>query len=310
MEYRVLGKTGLRVSALSLGASSLGGGVFRNVEEKDAIRTVEVALELGINFIDVSPFYGLTRAETVLGKALRGISRDRYYLATKVGRYGNAEFDFSAERVTSSVDESLERLGVSYVDIIQAHDVEYGDLQQIVEETLPALRRIQEAGKARFVGVTGYPLRIFEYILKRAELDTILSYNHYSLNDTTLLSLLPLLQSQDVGIINASPLSQGLLSDRGTPEWHPAQADVKKVCADAAAYCKEKGQDISRLAVQFSLKNPAIATTLVGSADPANMKKNVAWIEEPLDEALLDSVMTILSPIKDRTWIVGRAENN
>jgi L-galactose dehydrogenase len=310
MEYRVLGKTGLRVSALSLGASSLGGGVFRNVEEKEAIRTVEVALDLGINFIDVSPFYGLTRAETVLGKALRGIPRDRYYLATKVGRYGDAEFDFSTERVTSSVDESLERLGVSYVDIIQAHDVEYGDLQQIVEETLPALRRIQEAGKARFVGVTGYPLRIFESILKRAELDTILSYNHYSLNDTTLLSLLPLLQSQDVGIINASPLSQGLLSDRGTPEWHPAQADVKKVCADAAAYCKEKGQDISRLAVQFSLKNPAIATTLVGSADPANMKKNVAWIEEPLDEALLDSVMTILSPIKDRTWIVGRAENN
>jgi len=310
MEYRVLGKTGLRVSALSLGASSLGGGVFRNVEEKEAIRTVEVALDLGVNFIDVSPFYGLTRAETVLGKALQSIPRDRYYLATKVGRYGNAEFDFSAKRITSSVDESLERLGVSYVDIIQAHDIEYGDLQQIVEETLPALRRIQEAGKARFVGVTGYPLQIFEYILKRAELDTILSYNHYSLNDTTLLGLLPLLQSQGVGIINASPLSQGLLSDRGTPEWHPAQADVKKLCADAAAYCKGKGQDISRVAVQFSLKNPAIATTLVGSADPANMKKNVAWVEEPMGEALLDSVMKILSPIKDRTWIVGRAENN
>ena len=109
MKYRVLGKTGLKVSALSLAATSLGGGVFRDVEESEAIRTVHVALDLGINLIVVSPFYGITRAETVLGKALRGIPRDRDYLATKVGRYGDQEFDFSANRVTASVDESLSR---------------------------------------------------------------------------------------------------------------------------------------------------------------------------------------------------------
>lgn len=310
MEYRVLGKTSLRVSALSLGASSLGGGVFREVNESEAIRTVAVALDLGINLIDVSPFYGLTRAETVLGKALRGIPRDRCYLATKVGRYGNNEFDFSAKRVTASVDESLKRLGVDYVDIIQSHDNEYGDLNQVVNETLPALRKLQEAGKARFVGVTGYPLKAFEYFLDRTEIDTILTYNHYSLNDTTLLSLLPRLKEQNVGVINASPLSQGLLTNRGTPEWHPASDEVKKVCAKAAAYCKSRNYDIAKLAVQFSLKNPEIATTLVGTADPENLRKNVEWLEEPIDETMFESVMQILSPIKDQTWIVGRPENN
>jgi L-galactose dehydrogenase len=310
MKYRTLGKTGMKVSALSLGASSLGGGVFRNVEESEAIRTVELAFDLGINFIDVSPFYGLTRAEAVLGKALRNIPRDGYYLATKVGRYGNEEFDFSAKRVTASVDESLRRLGVDYVDIIQAHDIEYGDLQQVVEETLPALRGIQEAGKARLVGVTGYPLHIFEHILRYSEIDTILSYNHYSLNDTTLLNLLPILEERDIGIISASPLSQGLLSNRGTPQWHPASAEVKKVCAEAASYCREQGSDIAKLALQFSLRNPAISTTLVGTADPNNLRNNVAWLNDPLDEKLLNGVMKILSAIKDQTWMTGRPENN
>jgi L-galactose dehydrogenase len=310
MEYRVLGKTGLRVSALGLGASSLGGGVFRAVEETEAIQTVETALDLGINLIDVSPFYGLTRAETVLGKALRSIRRDRYYLATKVGRYGDQEFDFSAQRITASVDESLKRLGVDYLDLIQSHDNEYGDLDQVINETLPALRKIQESGKARFIGVTGYPLKIFDYILHRAEIDTILSYNHYSLNDTTLLGLLPVLEERNIGIVNASPLSQGLLSNRGTPEWHPASPEVKRICAEAATYCRSRNCDIAQLAVQFSLKNPAIATTLVGTADPAHLRKNVEWLEQPVDEALLDAVMQILGPIKDQTWIVGRPENN
>ena len=183
-------------------------------------------------------------------------------------------------------------------------------MRQIVDETLPALRGVQKAGKARFVGITGYPLNIFEHILKRAEIDTILSYNHFSLNDTTLLGLLPLLKEHDIGVMNASPLSQGLLSNRGTPVWHPAPVDVKRVCARAAEYCKTHGSDIAQLALQFSVQNPAIPTTLIGTADPANLNRNVQWLEETLDEHLLQAVMEILSPIKDRTWIVGRPENN
>ncbi|MBS1851496.1 MAG: aldo/keto reductase [Acidobacteria bacterium] len=310
MEYRTLGKTGLKVSALGFGASSLGGGVFRAVEESEAIRTVHIALDLGINIIDVSPFYGYTRAETVLGKALKGISRDKYYLATKVGRYGDEEFDFSAKRTTASIEESLARIGVDYVDIIQSHDNEYGNLDQVVNETIPALRKLQQDGKARFVGVTGYPLKIFRYLLERVEVDTILSYNHYSLNDTTLLGLLSFLESKSTGVISASPVSQGLLTSQGTPAWHPASDKVKQVCMQAASYCREQGSDISKLAMQFAVANPRIATTLVGTASPTNISKNVQWIQEPLDQALLGKVQDILRPIQDETWIVGKPENN
>jgi L-galactose dehydrogenase len=309
MEYRPLGKTGLNVSALSYGASSLGG-VFHEIDEAQGIKTVHAALDLGINFIDVSPYYGLTKAETVLGKALKGVSRDRYYLATKVGRYAGDQFDFSAERVTASVDESLARLGVDTLDLIQCHDIEFGSLDQIVEETLPALRKVQAQGKVRFIGITGLPLKAFEVIMEQAEIDTILSYCRYELNDTSLAELIPALQAKNIGIISASPLGMGLLTERGAPEWHPAPAEIKAACAQAAAYCRRQGVDIAQLAIQFSLANPDIATTLVSTANPRNIAKNVVWLETPLDQALLTEVQAILAPIKNQTWPSGRAENN
>jgi len=114
MEYRPLGNTGLRVSVLGFGASPLGG-VFRAIDEKDGVTAVRTALDLGVNLIDVSPYYGATRAETVLGRALHGVDRDSYVLATKVGRYGEHAFDFSAARVLASVEESLTQLGVDHL---------------------------------------------------------------------------------------------------------------------------------------------------------------------------------------------------
>jgi aryl-alcohol dehydrogenase-like predicted oxidoreductase len=309
MLYRTLGNTGLKVSALSFGASSLGG-VFREVDENEGIRTVHLAIDLGINFIDVSPYYGLTRAETVLGMALREIPRDRYCLATKVGRYGDAEFDFTARRVTASVNESLSRLNVDHIDIIQCHDVEFGDLDQVVHETIPALRLLQDRGKVRFVGVTGLPLKIFSYVLDHAEVDTILSYCRYCLSDSSLESLLPILREKDVGVINASPLAMGLLSNRGAPAWHPAPGEIRAACARAAEFCRSHGTDIARLALQFSTSNPEIATTLVGTASPANLARNVQWISEPPDPEMLSAVLRILEPVHNLAWPSGRPENN
>ncbi|MFN3649187.1 MAG: aldo/keto reductase [Armatimonadota bacterium] len=308
MEYRTLGNTGLQVSALSYGASPLGS-VFRDIDEAEGIRTVHTALDLGINFIDCSPYYGLTRAETVLGKALATVPRESYYLATKVGRYGADRFDFSARRVTRSVDESLARLGVEQIDLIQCHDIEFGSIEQVVEETLPALRRVQEQGKVRFIGITGYPLKIFREVLSRTEVDTILSYCRYSLNDTALAELLPFLQEKGVGVISASPLSMGLLTQRGAPSWHPAPEPLKEACRRAAAFCDEQGVDLSQLALQFSLANPEIATTLVGTASPENLRKNVEWAEAPPDWQLIEAVRGLLVPVWGMTWPTGRPEN-
>jgi L-galactose dehydrogenase len=309
MEYRSLGKTGLKVSALGFGASPLGS-VFEAIDESEGERSVRLAIELGINFFDVSPYYGSTRAETVLGRALRGIPRDRYILATKVGRYGNDTFDFSAARVTRSVDESLERLGVEHVDLIQCHDIEFGNLDQVIDETLPALREVVKRGKARFIGITGLPLKIFTTVLARAEVDTVLSYCHYALNDTSLMTIMPLLKEKQVGVISASPLSMGLLSRRGAPAWHPAPMEIKQACAAANRAAESRGVDISRLAVQFALANRDIATTLVGMASCEHVRRNIEAMSEPIDMQALRDVSEVLAPVKDRAWVSGRRENN
>lgn len=299
----------MSVSALSLGTSPFGG-VFGDVGFDSCKRCLDVALDLGINFLDCSPFYGLTKAETMLGRTLQNVPRDKYILATKVGRYGEDQFDFSAARVTRSVDESLMRLGLDYVDIIQCHDIEFGDLNQIWEETLPALREVVKAGKARFVGITGLPLQVFRDVISRAEVDTILSYCHYSLNDTMLETLLPFLEEHGVGIISASPLSMGLLTQRGAPDWHPATPAIKDACRRAVELSERRGASIEKLSVQFSLANPRIATTLVGTSKAENIEKNVRWLQESVDEELSREVEAILAPIKNQSWSSGRAENS
>src|SRR4051794_26693681 len=170
MKRRPLGQTGLKLPWLSFGASSLGAE-FRSIDLNEAMRSVRVALDLGMNFIDTSPFYGRGLSECLLGPALRGVPRDSYVLGTKLGRYDLDHFDFSARRVVESVDVSLHRMGTDHLDIILCHDIEFVDMAQVVDETLPALRKLQEQGKVRFIGVSGYPMKIFKYVLSRTNLD-------------------------------------------------------------------------------------------------------------------------------------------
>jgi L-galactose dehydrogenase len=311
MRYRKLGRTGLEVSIPAFGGSSLGSE-FGPIDEAEGIRAVHVAVDNGINLIDTAPYYGRTTAETVLGKALRDIPREKYYLATKVGRYGKTQegFDFSAERVTKSVDESLARLNVDYVDFIQVHDMEFGDVNQIVDETIPALRKVQQQGKARFVGITCLPTKLFRQVMDKVDVDQIQSYCHYSLNDTALADELEYFQKKGVGIFNSAPLSMRLLSDKGPPDWHPAAAEVKAKCAEAARYCRARGSDIGKLALQYSVANPQIHTNIVGTASSKRILENIKEIEEPLDEELLAGVLEILQPIHNLTWTSGRPENN
>jgi L-galactose dehydrogenase len=309
METRPLGNTGLHLPILSFGASSLGQE-FRQVDLNEALRSVHVALDLGMNFIDTSPFYGRGMSEVLLGVALRGIPRDRYLLGTKLGRYSGTHFDFSARRVAESVDISLERMGVEHLDIILCHDIEFVDMHQIVEETLPALRKVQEQGKVRFVGISGYPMKIFKFVLDHTDLDVILSYNHYTLQNTMLADLVPLLQAKGVGIMNAAPFSARLLTNQPLPKWHKATPLVREAAKRAAEHCAKKGVDIAKLAVQYSIANRDMATCIVGSANPENVKKWAQWAAEPIDEQLLQEVLTILKPIHNWFYIEGRPENN
>jgi aryl-alcohol dehydrogenase-like predicted oxidoreductase len=294
---------------LSFGASSLGQE-FRQVDLNEALRSVHVALDLGMNFIDTSPFYGRGMSEIMLGIALRGVPRDRYLLGTKLGRYSGTHFDFSARRVVESVDVSLERMGVDHLDVILCHDIEFVDMRQIVEETLPALRKVQQSGKVRFVGISGYPMKIFKHVLDRADLDVILSYNHYTLQNTMLADLVPYLNGKGVGIMNAAPFSARLLTNTELPKWHKATPQVREVARRAAEHCAKRGSDIAKLALQFSIANPDMATCIVGSANPVNVKKWAEWAAEPVDAQLLREVQDILRPIHNWFYVEGRPENN
>ncbi|MCX6949187.1 MAG: aldo/keto reductase [Opitutae bacterium] len=310
MKTRPLGQTGINLPILSFGASSLGQE-FRSVTLDEALQSVQVALDCGLNFIDTSPFYGRGMSEILLGIALRGIPRDSYTLCTKLGRYDLQHFDFSAKRVAESIDVSLHRLGTDHLDIVLCHDIEFVPMQQIVDETIPALRKAQQAGKVKAIGFSGYPQKIFSFICDQTEVDCVLNYNQYTLQNTRFVDeTVPYLKAKGIGIMNAGPFSARLLTNAPLPAWLKEPEDVKAAARAAAAYCAAQGVDIAKLALQFSLQNPDITTTVSGSANPTNIRHWAEWAAEPIDQQLLAEVQKIFAPVKNRGHLEGLPENN
>ena len=307
MEYRKLGRTGLEISALGFGASSLGG-VFHGLKEAEGIKAVHTAVENGINFIDVSPYYGHLKAETVLGKALREIPRDSYVLSTKVGRYGHDgvnTWDYSGKRAHDSVFESMDRLGVDYIDIINVHDIEFADLHQVAGETLPALCELREKGVVGHVGITDLQLENLKWVIEHTPagtVESVLNFCHYCLCDDKLLDFLDFFEERGIGVINASPLSMGLLSDRGAPDWHPAPAALKDACRKATEYCKSVDYPIEKLAMQYSTSNPRISSTLFSTTNPQNVIANLEAISSPASDELVLKVREIVGDEFRTSW--------
>jgi aryl-alcohol dehydrogenase-like predicted oxidoreductase len=160
------------------------------------------------------------------------------------------------------------------------------------------------------VGVSGYPMKMFRYVLDRAPLDVVLSYNHYTLQNTMFADLIPDLKAKGVGIMNAAPFSARLLTNAPLPRWHKATPQVRAVCRQAAEHCRSQGVDIAQLAVQFSIENPDITTCVTGSANPERVREWAAWAEQPIDRQLLSEVAAILQPVHNWFYIEGRPENN
>lgn len=307
MKYNDLGKTGLKVPVLSFGASSLGG-VFHSIKEQEALKAVFTAVENGLNFIDVSPYYGHYKAETVLGKALEKLPRESFILSTKVGRYGKDgvnTWDYSGRRAQESVRESMERLHVDHIDLINVHDIEFADLHQVVGETLPALVELRDKGIVGHVGITDLQLENLKWVIENTEpgvVETVLNFCHYTLNDDKLADFLGFFKDRGIGVINASPFSMGLLTMRGAPDWHPAPAALKEACRKAAEFCSRQGYPIEKLALQFAVSNPDIQTTLFSSANPDSVLKNIRYIEEPIDWDLVAKVREIIGDQQRVSW--------
>ena len=312
MKTRPLGSTGIDLPILSFGASSLGAE-FRAITLDEAMLSTRTAIDLGMNFIDTSPFYGRGMSEILLGIGLKDIPREKYLLGTKLGRYSDVHFDFSGKRVEESVHVSLHRMRTDYLDVILLHDVEFVPLKQIWEETSPANLKLREQGKVRAVGFSCYPIKTFHTVLDHVEndIDCVLSYNRYTLQNTSFVDdLLPRLQAKGIGAMNAGPFSARLLTNAELPGWLKEPEEVKAAARAAAKLCADRGVDIAQLALQFSCEHPGLATTVAGSANPANIRKWAEWLEQPIDHELLADVLAIFTPVKNLGHLEGLPQNN
>jgi L-galactose dehydrogenase len=311
MEYRELGRTGLRLSVVGYGTAPLGD-MFGNSDEETALQSAYRALDAGINFFDSSPFYGRGLAEERLGKVLRG-GRHEIIVGTKAGRYGPEEFDFSAERIRRGVEESLRLLGTDYVDILQLHDVEFVDLEGPIGEGYGELVQLRDAGMCRFIGMTGYPTAMTRRVMTECDLDVTLSYAHCTLLDACLTDeVLPLAQEREVGVINAAAVALGLLTEAGPPA-HIAQVVGEEICAVArriVEVCRRHGANVSFLANQYSIQRSGCATTLIGTTKQRHLDSAVAAVEKPIDEELLADVLAAVGSDRGRHWTSGLAQNN
>jgi L-galactose dehydrogenase len=307
MEPRELGRTGLRLTALGFGAAPVGGH-YGDDDDAAAVAAVRHAIDCGINYLDTSPFYGLGRSETLVGEALNGGYRNKVVVSTKAGRFGKSDFDFSARRMTQSLDESLTRLRTDYIDIWLAHDIDFAaDYEQVFNETAKALQQAKRAGKCRFVGMTGYPPGLLMQAIECCDLDVVLNYCHHSLtNSQLLMRLLPVAERYGVGLINASALMMGLLSRKGPPIWHPAPDPFKQACRRAVEHCRHRGVDLEVQALGYVLQDTRIASTLVGMSNVREVDVNLRALQEPLDQQLLTEIQAFLAPFRDIEWPSGK----
>jgi aryl-alcohol dehydrogenase-like predicted oxidoreductase len=309
MLYRKLGNTDLEAPVMGLGCAALGGS-YGPVTEELAARTIYKAFDLGIHYLDTAPLYGKTQSETNVGKALRGIARDRYLIESKVGRYDYADHDFSYARVKQGLEATLGRLGCEYLDICILHDIEFVPIEQVVNEGLRAVHDARAEGKVRFVGASGLPLAIFPAILSHASLDLVLSYANYTLQNTALEAMLPDFETRGLGVVHASPLALGLLTPKGPQPWHLGSDALKAKCREAAEWCAARGIDIAEVGMQFAMANPRIHSTLTGAATPEEVERNARCAGRAPDPEIVAQIQAILAPVRNQLWPTGRPEYN
>lgn len=305
MEYRVLGNTGLRVSVLSQGGAAFGQQ-YGAVSPDEVAACVRRAIDAGVNLFDTAAYYGKGLSEELLGRALAG-ARDKVLICTKACRLDRAAFDFTPEGTRRCVEASLRRLGTDYVDILLAHDIEFADdYEYVFAETYRTLEQLKKEGKARFIGMSCYPLPLLTRAVERCAPDAVISYAHFTLQNTRLVSeFLPAAEARGVGVMSASPLALGLLTNQGPPPWHPAPGPVRAACRAAAELCAARGADISFLGMQFATAEPRVPTTLTGAARASELEANLKALGTPADADLLRAVRTVLEPVRDLTWPCG-----
>jgi D-threo-aldose 1-dehydrogenase len=293
------------------GAANLGN-MYRELSDGLARDILDAAWESGVRYYDTAPHYGLGLSERRLGEFLRTKPRDEFVVSTKVGRLlrPNPEgagtldtdnsflvpadlkrvWDFSAEGVRRSLDESLERLGLDRVDVLFLHDPERGDLRLGIEESLPALAALRDAGVVDAVGVGSMSTEALLASAQSGQIDLLMVAGRYTLAEQPVFpDVLEACDANGVGIVNASVFNSGLLAtnDPGAGsryEYGDVPAESLARVQAIAAVAREHGVELPAAALQYTARDPRVRTVVVGSSKPAQVRQNVERMHAPIPE--------------------------
>jgi aryl-alcohol dehydrogenase-like predicted oxidoreductase len=317
MDHRTLGRTGVRVSPLCLGAMMFGA--WGNTDHEDSIRIIHRALEAGINFIDTADVYSRGESEEIVGKALTGGRRDNVVLATKVhGTMGDDPNEFGNSRrwIVREVENSLRRLGTDWIDLYQIHRPE---IDTDIDETLGALTDLVHAGKIRYFGSSTFPAsQIVEaqWVAEhRGRERFICEQPPYSILVRGVESdVLPTCLRHGMGVIPWSPLAGGWLSGRyrmgeDVPASHraeriPARYDMslpgnqrKLEAVEALAQlAEESGMTLIELSIAFVVRHPAVTAAIIGPRTMEHLESQLTAADIVLSEEVLDRIDEIVPP--------------
>ena len=304
-ETRELGASGVRVTRFALGTAPLGG-LYEPVGEADARATVDEAWRLGVRTFDTAPHYGAGVAERRLGAALRERPRSEFVLSTKVGRLLvepgapapsmfaedsglERRFDFSADGVRRSLEDSLDRLGLDRADIVLVHDPD-DHLDEAIASALPALAALRDEGVIGAVGAGMNYVAPLDRIVREADVDCILLAGRHTLLDhSASADLLPLCVERSVSVIAAGVLNSGILGDPrdgATFDYEPASAARLEQARRVGAVCERHGVSLPVAATAFPLRHPAVACVLVGARSPDEVTADVEAVQRAIPAAL------------------------
>jgi D-threo-aldose 1-dehydrogenase len=309
METKPLGKTGLSVTPLCVGTSPLGNFPAQygyEVGAEQAVATITRVLQGPITFIDTSNNYGEGESERRIGKAVAeaGGLPEGFVLATKVDPRPGSD-DFSGERVRASVRESQERLGIERLQLVYLHDPERITFEDATAPggAVEALVQLKEEGVVQHIGVAGGPIDLERRYVGLGIFDAVISHNRYTLVDQSASPLLDDAAAGGVAFVNAAPYGGGMLV-RGpdavpTYCYQPASDQTISRVRRMQAACEAKGVPLAAAALQFSLRDERVTSTIVGMSSPERVDQTIELAEWPIDDDLWAELMELAAPGRD-----------
>ncbi|MFK0161399.1 aldo/keto reductase [Rhizobium sp. NPDC090279] len=330
MKTRTIGKTGLEVTEIGFGTAALGG-FYRTCPRDQAMATLQAAWDSGIRYFDVAPWYGMGLCEHRLGEFLRDKPDDSYVLSTKVGRllrpvpsdkvpdYGyvdalpfDVDYDYSYDGIMRSVEFSYARLGLNRIDILYVHDIggyTHGKvlnqryLGQLLESGLKALEELKSSGTIKAYGLGVNEVEVCLDVMHAADIDCILLAGRYTLLDRSAVAdLLPLCEKKGTSLVVGGVFNSGILATGSVPDAHfdylPATAEVLAKVGTMEEIARKHGIPLAQPALQFPLRNPSVASVLIGTAKPESLVRNMQLMEPRLPDSLYAEFegLTLVAP--------------